>query len=116
MMTEIEETTQRIRELQNDIADEYGTYGELVWEETYTYFIDEVHVYSESAVSLVQPDGYEVASGGGIQDGDDELAGILAELGAIEVLAWELDEFNTNLCNVCKKVEEGKRLSDGSTR
>jgi len=116
IMTEIEETKLRIRELEDDIAEDYRAYGQLVWGETDKYFIDEVTVYSESTVSLQASIEYEVASGFGIQDGDGELEGLLAEMGAIEMLAEELYEFKASLFSTCKEVEENKRLHNGRTQ
>ena len=108
MMTEMEETKQRIRELEHDLAEEYGSFGKVVWYDVQEGFPNEVFTYSGSTASFVLHDGCEVAGGGGKQDGTSELDGLLAQLTAIEELAEELDKIKTSLFNSCQKVEEGK--------
>jgi hypothetical protein len=116
MMTEIEETRQRIRELEDDLTVEYGAFGELEWGETETSY-NKVRdaVYQCSIVWHVLPDGYEGCSGYGSEKGDGELEGLSAELSAIEELEECLMELKISVFNTCEEVEGEKRLDSSGT-
>jgi hypothetical protein len=61
VMTEMEETRKRIRELEDDLAEEYGAHGKLEWYDVHECFPDEVITYSGSTASFFLHDGCEVA-------------------------------------------------------
>jgi hypothetical protein len=109
MINVIDKTKALVRELEDDIAEEYGSLGKVVWYDVQELRTpDEVITYTGLTASFILHDGCEVAGGGGKQDGTGELDVLLAKLLAIAELAEALGEIKTSLFDMCQEVEEGK--------
>jgi hypothetical protein len=109
MINVIEKTKVLVRELEDDLTEEYESFGKVVWHDVQELRApDEVITYTGLTASFVLHDGCEAVGGGGKQDGTGELDVLLAKLLAIAELAEELGKIKTSLFDMCEEVEEGK--------